>query len=113
VRTWRAVLHDKIITAVHSNDGQCEKCNPPPAYIESANGVTSDIPDVSTSSTVPDLPNAPASDSTSSDSTPTFSNTPSDVRYPLVDLTEESSPDDKRPSLDRRDSFGEDLMDVN
>jgi hypothetical protein len=129
---YRTSMHDKIITAIHSNDGQCEKCNPPPAYVESANGVTSDLPDVA-SSTMPDLPNVPSSHPTSSSTTPgstsTFSNTPSDsttpgststfsstssdVRYPLVDLTEETSPLDKRSSLDRRDSIGEDLMDIN
>jgi hypothetical protein len=117
---YRTSMHDKIITALHSNDGQCETCNPPPAYVESANGVTSDIPDTAapTSSTMPDLPDTPtshpsSSSSSKSGSTTTFSNTPSDVRYPLVDLTEESDPLEKRPSLDRRDSIGEDLMDMN
>lgn len=111
---YRTSMHDKIITALHSDDGQCEKCSPPPAYVESANGVTSDLPDAT--STAPDLPNGstsgPASGATS-DSASGSPHTTSDVRYPLVDLTEEPSRDGKKPPLERRDSMGDDLMDFN
>ena len=113
---YRTSMHDKIITAIHSNDGQCEKCNPPPAYVEHTNGLTSDLPEPPSS--IPDFSDSVTSDpstnaSSPSQPTPSTSTPNSDVRYPLVDLTEDAGPEEKRPRLDRKDSIGEDLMDVN
>lgn len=112
---YRTDMHDKIITAIHSNDGQCEKCNPPPAYVESSNGIESDLNDATPS--IPDLPSARTSDLPSEvtpNSTPDLlsADDTSEVKYPLVDLTEDLEPHEKRPRLDRRDSIVEDLMDV-
>jgi hypothetical protein len=86
---YRTSMHDKIITALHSNDGQCEKCNPPPAYNKEPNGVTSDLPN-----TIPSANKRPR------------------VNEDIIDFTDESATREKRPTLDRRDSKGADLMDV-
>jgi hypothetical protein len=81
---YRTSMHDKIITAIHTEDGQCEKCSPPPTYNPDINGVMSDMPDAA----------------------------PKD-KEDLIDLTNETTEAEKRPPLERRDSKGEDLMDVN
>ena len=117
---YRTSMHDKIITALHSNDGQCEKCNPPPAYVENTNGLTPDLPEATPA--MPHLPKVPTSEPASDSMTPksststpastyTTSNSASELRYPLVDLTGDAEPEEKRPRLDRKDSIGEDLMD--
>jgi hypothetical protein len=111
---YRTSMHDKIITALHSNDGQCEKCNPPPAYISETIDLTSDLPEATPMVSNP--PYTPTSDSTSNGTSHSSSNASfsgSDVRYPLVDLTDDSRPQQKRPRHERRDSIGEDLMDLN
>jgi hypothetical protein len=112
---YRTSMHDKIITALHTEDGQCEKCNPPPAYTANVNGMTSDTADV----TFPTTANAPSS-TKSNNATPSIPEVAPVHDPDLIDLTDDSPPKKRsfkkrgskqRPTPKRRDSIGEDLMD--
>ncbi|KIW01157.1 uncharacterized protein PV09_07443 [Verruconis gallopava] len=100
---YRTSMHDKIITAIHTDEGKCDVCSPPPEYVEGAassftthntNGPTSDLPE-------PQPINGQVAHSDLSDSTP--------PEHPdLIDLTKDETTSKKRPAPDRRDSLATD-----
>ena len=92
---YRTSMHDKIITALHSDEGKCPVCDPA-RFLETPKAGEE------TSQAEPNI-----NDSTFA--APEVSSRPEDN---LIDLTGDE-PAPKRPHYERRDSKGEDLMDPN